>query len=374
VIESVVDTPSQQLAAKPAVGAGDADAGTALPAAFWHDLARDPYMHDLYHVLRWVDARGGARLPLGRETVPRNEPVRVRQEPSMAFAPSTLASARPAQPGRPPEISIYSFGLFGPNGPLPLHMTEHVRERMHHFGDGTLAAFADMFHHRLILLFYRAWADAQSTVSLDRRDDRFSKYVASLLHLGQPSMRGRDKVFDHAKYYMSSHLVRQTRNPEGLKQILQRYFGVPVRIREFVPQWIKLEPEQRLALGGTQGLGRDTVLGSAVRDAQHKFRIEIGPLSRKDYDGFLPGAKPAQQLVQWVRHYTGIEFAWDARPVLARDQVQGLKLGQRQPLGLGSWLGHRPAAAGDADDLIVDYESRQAHAAGGAHASFSYNP
>jgi type VI secretion system protein ImpH len=292
----------------------------------------------------------------------------------MAFAPSTLAGAQPAKTGRPPELSIYSFGLFGPNGPLPLHMTEHVRERMYHYGDGTLAAFADVFHHRLILLFYRAWADAQSTVSLDRRDDRFSRYVASLLHMGQPSMRGRDKVFDHAKYYMASHLVRQTRNPEGLQHILQHYFGVPVRIREFVPQWIRLEPAQRLGLGGFQGLGRETVLGVAVRDAQHKFRIEIGPLARDQYDSFLPGSRSAQKLVQWVRHYTGIEFAWDVRLVLARDQVGGIALGRRQPVGLGSWLGRRPPALGDADDLVVDYESRRARASGAASPSFSYQP
>jgi type VI secretion system protein ImpH len=343
-------------------------------AESWRELAREPYAHDLYHVLRWVDARGGARLPLGRDALPRNEPVRVRQEPSMAFAPSTLAAARPPHAGQPAEISIYSFGLFGPNGPLPLHMTEHVRERMHHYGDRTLAAFADLFHHRLALLFYRAWADAQSTVSLDRQDGRFSRYVACLLHMGQPSMRGRDKVFDHAKYYMAGQLVRQTRNPEGLKHILESFFGVPVRIEEFVPQWIRLAPAQQLVLDGTRGLGRDTVLGAAVRDAQHKFRIRVGPLSRAQYDAFMPGARSAQQLVQWVRHYVGIEFAWDVQPVLARREAQGARLGGAQPLGRASWLGTRPPARGDADDLVIDYETRQAHAAGAAEPSFAYSP
>src|SRR5690606_28488405 len=147
------------------------------------DLEREPYAYDLFNVLRWIDARAGARAPLGRDTVARNEPVRLRQEPPMAFAPPTLAAARAARDGRPPELSIYSLGLFGPNGPLPLHLTEYARERMHHYGDHTLSGFADIFHHRLILLFYRAWADAQSTVSLDRKEERFTRYVASLLHM-----------------------------------------------------------------------------------------------------------------------------------------------------------------------------------------------
>ena len=54
------------------------------------------------------------------------------------------------------EVSILSFGLFGPNGPLPVHMTEYARERIYHHQDTSLSAFADLFHHRLALLFYRA--------------------------------------------------------------------------------------------------------------------------------------------------------------------------------------------------------------------------
>ncbi|MCP1400236.1 type VI secretion system baseplate subunit TssG [Achromobacter insolitus] len=327
-------------------------------ARWWRAVEREPHAHDLFHALRWIDALSGARKPLGRDTVARHEPVRLRQEPSMAFAPSTVASARAAEGGRPAELSIYSFGLFGPNGPLPLHLTEHARERMAHHGDRTLSAFADVFHHRLILLFYRAWADAQSTVSLDRKDERFTRYVASLLHMGEPSMRRRDAVLDHAKYFMAGHLTRQTRNPEGLKHILQSFFGLPVRIREFVPQWIRLEPEQRLGLGGCSGLGRGTVLGVAVRDAQHKFRIEIGPLALEDYQSFLPGSTRARQLTHWVRHYIGMELAWDLRPVLRAQDARGLTLGAQRPLGLASWLGKRRPEQGAARDLLLDYESR----------------
>lgn len=276
----------------------------------------------------------------------------------MAFAPSTVARAQAARSGRPAQLSIYGFGLFGPNGPLPLHLTEHAHERKAHYGDRTLAAFADVFHHRLILLFYRAWADAQSTVSLDHKEERFTRYVASLLHMGEPSMRRRDAVLDHSKYFMAGHLLRQTRNPEGLKHILQLFFGLPVRICEFVPQWIRLEPAQRLGLSGAAGLGRDTVLGVALRDAQHKFRIEIGPLTLEDYTSFLPGGARAQQLMHWVRHYVGVELAWDLRPVLRAQDASGLTLGALRPLGLSAWLGKRRPAQGEAGDLLLDYERR----------------
>ncbi len=350
--------PMPATALPPTPGEGVRGGGN-LPEGFWEDLEREPYAHDLFHVLRWIDARAGARSPLGRDASPRNEPVRLRQEPSMAFAPATLASAKLATENGPPELSIYSFGLFGPNGPLPLHLTEHARERMYHHGDPTLSAFADLFHHRLILLFYRAWADAQSTVSLDRREERFTRYVASLMHMGVPSMQRRDSVMDHAKYYMAGHLLRQTRNPEGLRHILETFFSLPVKVCEYVPQWIRLEPRQRLGLSGRQGLGRDTLLGVAVRDAQHKFRLEVGPLSREDYASFLPGGKRASQVMHWVRHYVGVEFAWDFRPVMRRAEVRGVRLGEASPLGLASWLGNRQEQQGDAGELLLDYESRE---------------
>ena len=348
VIEPVADPGARDTAGMP-----------EAYAQWWRALEREPYAHDLFHALRWIDAHSGARKPLGRDTVARHEPVRLRQEPSLAFAPSAVAQARAARAGRPAELSIYGFGLFGPNGPLPLHLTEHAHERMAHHGDRTLAAFADIFHHRLILLFYRAWADAQSTVSLDRKEASFTRYVASLLHMGEASMRRRDAVLDDAKYFMAGHLVRQTRNPEGLKHILQWFFGLPVRICEFVPQWIRLEPAQRLGLGSTAGLGRDTLLGVAVRDAQHKFRIEIGPLTLEDYTSFLPGGARARQLTHWVRQYVGVELAWDLRPVLRAQDARGLALGARRPLGLSAWLGSRRPAQGEAGDLVLDYERRE---------------
>ncbi|MBX4144998.1 type VI secretion system baseplate subunit TssG, partial [Ralstonia pickettii] len=133
--------------------------GTATEAArrdaWWARLRAAPHGYDLF------------QAPLGHAVRPRDEPVRLGQRPSLAFAASMLAGV--TDDGTvPPRIAIHGFGLFGPNGPLPTHLTEYAHERAAQHDDPTFAAFADLFHHRLILLFYRAWADAQPTVTLDR--------------------------------------------------------------------------------------------------------------------------------------------------------------------------------------------------------------
>jgi type VI secretion system protein ImpH len=334
---------------------------SSMLAHFWQCVADAPYKYDLYNLLRWLDARAAAPAPLGRAAHPADEPLRIGQLPSLAFAPATLATATAPAEGAKPRVLIHSFGLFGPNGPLPLHLTEFVRERARHHDDHALTAFVDLFHHRLILLFYRAWADAQPTVSLDRGEGgRFDRYLASLIHLARREARRPDTLSDHARYFMAGHLVRQTRNAEGLRSILRAGLGVPVQIVEWLPQWLPVEEPQRTALRAhatTRQLGADAMLGAAVRDAQTKFEVRLGPLSREQYAALLPGAPLTQQLTDWVRQYAGVEWSWDVRLLMAANQVAGTALAVGRPLGFASWLGTRTSTL-PADDLVYQPETR----------------
>lgn len=323
---------------------------------YWRKLAASPYNADLFAVLRWVDGRRKKGPRLGRASRPHFDPIRLGQEPSLAFAPSTIANVNQDSNGRP-RLNIYSFGLFGPNGPLPLHLTEYTRDRVRRFNDTTLIRFADIFHHRLILLFYRAWADAQPTVNMDLAEaDRFTNYVASLIGYGQPGMRQRDEIADHAKLFHAPHLVRQTRNPEGLAKILAAYLKVPVEVEEFVPHWITLtksEQSRLTAFNGNNRLGEDTVLGDRVLDAQHKIRLRVGPMPYHRYREMLPGGISIKQIQAWIKNYVGIEFIVDLQLLLQKDEVPKAQLGSSSQLGWTTWLGDRQSPQ-HADDLTLN--------------------
>ena len=326
--------------------------------AFRASLAKQPWIYDFYYALRRMEARHSSLPRLGRAARPSDEPLRLGQEPSLAFAPASIAGYEPARDGDPARLSVFVFGMFGPNGPLPRHLTEYTRDRLRNHGDATLVRFVDILHQRLIALFYQAWAQAQSVVSLDRPDDAFSRFVASLVGLGLRAQRGRDPVPDHAKAFHAGHLVRLTRNPEGLCAALSGFFSTRVTLVEFVAHWLRLEPGQRTRLGlpGASGqLGRAAVVGKSVRDAQSKFRLEIGALPLVQYEAFLPGGSRFAQLVAWVRNYIGFELAWDARLLLRRDEVPSSRLGGRQRLGWTTWLGTR-SSRDDAGDLVLDFE------------------
>ena len=364
---------------QPPIAAGGRAAGTTRAADalqdFWNSLAREAWRFDLYYTLRRLEAAHPHMPLLGRAERPDDEPLRVGQEPSLAFAPAALASLDAARNGVPPRLVIHGFGLFGPNGPLPHHLTEFARDRLRNYGDATFVRFVDILHQRLILLFYRAWAQAQSVVSLDRaEDDAFSRYIASLIGIGSRGQRRRDFVPDHAKFLNAGHFVRLSRNAEGLRFALEAFFCAPVRIVEFCCHWLRLEPEQRTRLGArspSAALGVAAVAGNAVWDGQSRFRVEIGPLSRVNYEKLLPGGRHFRELVGWVRNYVGIELAWDSRLILTRAEVPATELGTSGRLGWTTWLGMR-RSRDDANDLVLNCE-RWAPRAGVALGSSSSN-
>ena len=203
---------------------------------FWQRLSARPYQFDLMHSLRYLQARHPGLPRLGQATRPKDEPLRLGQDPSLAFAPATIAEILPSRAGEPERMTVWNFGLYGPNGPLPTHITEYVRERLRQHDDATLARFSDIFHHRMLLLLFRAWSDAQPTASLDRPgEDPFGRYIDSFIGTGLPSQRARDDVPDHAKRFMAGELVLVERtNPRAVATVLNFERKVPVAARRFV--------------------------------------------------------------------------------------------------------------------------------------------
>lgn len=289
----------------------------------------EPYRYDFYQVMRRIAAAHPELPLLGEALRPPDEPVRVAQPPELDFAPAPIHGIV-RRDGQPPRVLQRMFGLLGPNGALPLHLTEYARERANHHADPTFQRFLDTFTHRFALLFYRAWAEAQPTVSLDRRGNKaYFNRLGSLVGVGLPSLQDRDDLPDASKVHFAGRLARQTKDAEGLLSWIRCEFDVPARIEQWCGHWMPLMKAERSRLGRREGalLGRSAVIGGSVWDVQHKFRITVGPLSLAAYERFLPGGRDLARLQSLVRHWVGIEFAWDVRLILARGEVPRFELG-----------------------------------------------
>jgi type VI secretion system protein ImpH len=321
-------------------------------------VTASPFKFDFYQALRRMASAYPQLPPLGEALRPKDEPVRVGEPAELDFAPAPLHRIENS-PGRPPRLLQRVFGLLGPNGALPLHLTEYTRERTTHHNDVTLQRFLDTLTHRFALLFYRAWAEAQLTVSLDRPGSKtIYNRVGALVGIGLPSLQDRDALSDASRLNFVGRLSRQARDADGLLAWLRSEFAVPVAIEQWRGHWMQLAVGDRSRLGRRIGaqLGRDTVLGSQVWDVQHKFRITVGPLRLDEYRQFLPGGPHLARLLAMVRHWVGLEFEWDLKLALRREEIPLSLLGTGgTTLGYTTWLGCARRTR-DPDDLCLDVE------------------
>lgn len=302
-------------------------------------LEREPYRYSLFAALRVLEAGAAEQPRLGESQRPAQESVRVSQQPALRFAPADVIAYARGQPG---QLVCESFGLFGPNGPLPLHLTEYADERERQHQDPTFAAFVNTFQHRLACLFYRAWADAQPCIQHDRPEwDRFAVYVGALLGIGTPAQRNRDSTGDFARLSRAGRFAPAAKSAEGLEDILQDYLGVSCRIQQFQPRWLDIPPDDRLMLGRRMGngLGRSANLGRRSWQCQFNFQLDVGPLARNDFEDLLPGGRGFHALTDLVRAYTGDELIWDVSLTLQQAEVPALRLARGSRLGWSTWLG-----------------------------------
>jgi len=326
-------------------------------------LTTAPHRYDFYQVLRHIETANPQLPRLGEALRPSDEPLRLTQPAELTFASAPLHSVQFETDGTP-RLRQRIFGLLGPNGPLPIHITELARDRENQHADHGLQRFLDTLTHRFALLFYRAWAQAQPVLSLDRPGDNpFARRLGALFGVGAEPGLGRDAVGDHAKLFFAGRLARQVRDADGLLAWCKAEFDAHVEVEQWCGHWMSLgrDDRTRLSRGQGQALGGGAVLGSSVWDVQHKFRIVIGPLRLARYLDFLPGGTELARLQAIVRQWVGLEFAWDLKLILARAEVPSMRLGKAGGdragmLGRSGWLG-RYMKPNDAEDLVIDVES-----------------
>jgi type VI secretion system protein ImpH len=346
-----------------------ADAANETLQSLLAQVEAAPWDFDFYALMRRIDTLRLHAPVLGKGLRPSQELLRLGQVPELDFAPAALAKFN--RDALHPRLGVRFFGLLGPHGPMPLHLTEYVRERLHQRNDPTAARFLDVFHHRMLSLFYRAWAEAQPVVQQDRPNaDRYASWLGATFGLNRSSKAGggADSVPENAKLFQAGLIASRSRNPEALTKVLSQYFRVPVELEPHVGHWLTLASVDRSRLGFARNrpersqvphaeLGRSANAGHKVWDRQYRFRLRLGPLTMQQYQDFLPGGAAWPPLVDWVKLLAGQDQGWDTQLVLAKPEVPEPRLDRRMRLGLTSWLGsggrrggqRRPAI--DRDDL-----------------------
>lgn len=316
------------------------------------DLRQNSPQYELFQALRLIDATHRELPPLGEAAGPHDEAVRIGFDPGLEFAG---ADFRPEpMPALRDMLRLHArgFGLLGPNGPLPLSVTEQIRAALLHEKDEAPLHFIEMLQHRLIALFYRAYGQARASMQADRPEsDHFALYLGSLFGR-HPAVADRDSFSDACRLYFTGRYAAATRSAEALESIIVHAFHVGAEVTPFALSWLRLEPATQTALGHhgeAASLGIATIAGARVQDRQCQIHLRLGPMPFSQFQRFLPAGEDFAPLAAMVREFTRGELFCRVQLVLRRDDVPPTVLGQSGRLGHISWLG-QPTSDRDAAD------------------------
>ena len=325
---------------------------TADESILLERLFAEPWSFDFFQALHLLQRLQPERAPVGEFADPRQEVARLTTSPSVAFPASEIQSLNSAT--TPPKMAVNFLGLTGPQGMLPLAYSLYVAERVR-AGDHALKEFLGIFDHRALSLFYRAWEKTHVGVAHGEKRDWLTKHLLELVGLGNEALRHRLPMKDEALLFYAGLLSLPTRPAGALEQLLADFFGVPVSVEQFVGAWYPLERATQSELGDdiseSSQLGLGALAGDEIWDQQSRARVRIGPLTRKQYDEFLPGGSAHEPLRALTRLYTNDLIDFEIQLVLAEEEVPMFQIADDTPLPLSwcTWLATKPLGR-DADD------------------------
>ncbi len=326
-------------------------------------LLEEPYRFEFFQAVRLLEKIHSKKKPVGDTALPYEEIARFRSRISMDFPSSEIheiVETPDGSTGEPTtEVIVNFMGMAGVSGVLPAHYTELVLDRIRH-RDTTLWSFLDIFTHRAVSLFFRAWAKYRFPVGYERGDDSFTGFLYDLAGLGTRGLRGRSTIDDEALLAYVGLIAQRPHSNNALENILTDYFGVSVKVQQFFGQWLPLGKNDVTEVGRQNTvLGVNAIAGSKVWDQQSKIRILLGPLTFTQFLGFLPNGQAHAAAKSIIRFFTGIELDFDFRLKLLGREVPGCILTtravRRPMLGWTSFLKTLPVSGVD-EQLVLTTE------------------
>jgi type VI secretion system protein ImpH len=321
------------------------------------------------------------RVLVGMDGPPQREIARFLAHLSLIFPASSIQRLVRDESTQPPRMTVNFLGLTGPSGVLPRHYTERLWNDLRGPERTALQDWLDLFNHRFISFFYRAWEKYRFFVpfergeSAQREPDAFSRCLFSLIGLGFRSHRNRFRVAfaeflpstgddagerpvrekelarldDFALLRFGGLFAHRPRCAISLETFLHVYLQVPVKVVQFQGQWLHLDTGSQTAVGACNNrMGLDTMVGDRIWDVQSKVRIRLGPLSYEEFLEFLPDRTHLHRrkriflLAQVVRYYLGAEFDVEYQLVLQKEEVPATQTGPHARLGWNTWSRRQP--------------------------------
>lgn len=306
-------------------------------------LIEEFYKFSFFKAVNLLESLSPDKKPLGQTLEPNREPVRFSVNSGLTFPPSEISKLEDTTDSGPVSMEVAFMGLIGPCAVLPHWYTELVIQRIWN-KDRSLAGFLDIFHHRLISLFYLAWKKYRFPENyLPDARNRLSQYLLSLAGLGTAGLVDMIGLPQDSLLFYAGLLSRAVPSAAAIRATVEYYSGTRVQIDQFIERNLRLSRDDQTRLGtANTRLGINTVCGSYIRECQSKFRVNLGPVGYELFLRFLPTGDMLKPIFALIRYMAGIEYEFELRIFLKREEVPACILGQDTPnaprLGWSTWI------------------------------------
>jgi len=297
-----------------------------------HELLEDACSFEFFQAVTLLQRLRTNSHHVGGFSSPEDEAVHFRVNQRLGFPASEIQSLE-AHGDAQPEMMVNFMGLTGPMGLLPYAYSELILERAR-AKDHSLAAFLDIFNHRAISLFFRAWQRSNFAVTYSSAGrDLFTHYLLDLVGLGTAGLRDRQEIDDEALLHYVSLVASQSHSAVGLEQVIADYFEVSVEIQQFTGGWYGLDRATQCLMKEEESASRQVGCGAVVGDAV--WDRPERPQPRK-FRMVEAAAEPEHGSVKRIRR---------ARLEQARKEKQRARMAQPAPLAAAAPAPSTPNAA-----------------------------
>jgi type VI secretion system protein ImpH len=333
-------------------------------------LEQEPQHFEFFQAVRLIQngigdepSRRGRSPWIGTDALPEQELLKLVSHASLSFPGHDVVSVKREGDSGRRVLRSSVMGLIGASGALPTHYSKLVSERVRR-KDFALRDFLDIFNHRSLSFFYRAWEKYHLPAQYERsrlegREDIVTQCLYALLGMGgtalsrtartTSSLRDRLNFSDSILIGLCGFFVTPTRNAVSLERMLLELTGVPARIEQFRGQWVHLPAEDQSMLPGpacpegrNHRLGESALAGAKIWSGESRFRIRLGPMRWREFQRFSPGGSLLKSVGELAALYVGPGLEFDVQPLLDANEIPPAKLGGESRLGWNTWMLSKP--------------------------------
>ena len=296
--------------------------------------------YDFFQAVRIIDNRIENEGFIGSQFHPQQELINFIQNPSFKTAISDISRCRFNSKNDKIEIVTNFIAILGSSGIMPFFFTEHILRQMQS-KNLSMLHFLNIFHNRMISFLYRAWAINNQTVSYEKKRDKISKYLYSIIGHDYKHKNTQHSLHSDFKLYFAAHFASSEQSTESLSSIIREYYNINVKIEEFVETYLELPHEEKIKLVSSNPsacLGNNTFIGDEISICTTKFKLILGPMTLDKYNSILPGTIGFSRLKEILLLCSPPELHYDIEYLLSPDKIPFESESAKPQLGYNMWL------------------------------------